>query len=162
MCTLDDGEQADIWREDVRVVMRPRKQRECDGCGAVIGAGEPFIDHFDLYEGNANSEAGCFACWWTREVFADDHGGMRYPFGMLMEQLEQCIGENMRRVYRDDSSWPDSVANYDDEWRPHLAALKRRYRASPQWSRKLWRDWTDRREQLRAQVLALDGFGSPS
>jgi hypothetical protein len=106
VCAFDDGEQADIWREDVRTVMRPRKQRECSGCGAVIGAGEPFVDHFDLYDGNANSEAGCFACWWTRELFADDHGGMRYPFGMLMEQLEQCIGENMRRVYRDGSSWP--------------------------------------------------------
>lgn len=126
MCSFGDLDPCQVWRETPKVVARPRKPRNCDGCGTLIAGGVPFIDHFNVFDGEASHEAMCFACWWTREEFAEAHDGNLFPPGALRNNLHECIGEN------DDE---------DDVWRPHLAALLTRYRHSPRGRafERIWR-----------------------
>lgn len=146
MCDLGDLEPCPVWNEWVRIMSTATfkgQPHECDGCGAIIARGDAYLGHSSFWDGRWAGERMCFACWWTREVFGDAHSGNCVP-SALWEQLQECIGEN------DDD---------EDEWRDHLAAMKKRHRSSPSWSRTLWRRWTDHRERLREIVLACDGFG---
>lgn len=120
MCDLYDLEPCTVWRETPRVA---RKRHECDGCGAVIQPRDAYVRHFDVFDGQASDEAMCSVCWFARQQFIDAHGQGFGP-SYLMEALQECIGEN------DDD---------EDEWRPVLATLKRRFRASPSWARQLRR-----------------------
>lgn len=85
---------------------------ECDGCYATIKRGDPYLAHSNLFEHTWSREKLCFACWLTREQFAEAHGQSFAPH-MLRDQLQQCIDENDKR---------------GDPWRPLLAALLRRRR----------------------------------
>lgn len=128
MCDIDDLEPCSVWRETPRTA---RKARECDGCGAEIRPGEPYLDHFHVHDGNPGREACCYSCWLARRQFSEEHGAGRTPSG-LIDELRECIGAN------DDP---------EDIWRPVLASVLARYRVSPRGRRALrWR-WLSRVER---------------
>lgn len=109
MCTLDYDDPVEVYCEGPRTA---RKEHTCIGCGVVIRAGEAYCYVSYVSDGSASSEKECFACWWTRAAFRDDHGAFPMP-SFLWEELRDCIdGER------------------SNPWRPHLAALERRWRTS--------------------------------
>lgn len=120
MCSFGELDPCTVWRETAR---RARKPHQCDGCGIVIQSSEAYVSHFDIFDGVASSQAMCFGCWWSREAFAEAHEQNFAP-DFLWEALQECIGENN---------------DPRDVWRPHFAAIKRRYRTSPSRRRSLER-----------------------
>lgn len=110
MCTIDYDDPVKAYREVPRIA---RKEHSCSGCGATIRKDEAYcyVSYVDDYRGNSEKE--CFPCWWTRAEFRVAHGAFPLP-SFLWEELKECIdGERT------------------SEWRPRLAALKRRWRTSP-------------------------------
>lgn len=147
MCSLD-LEPCDVWEEEPRIMSRAHfkgRPHECDGCGSIIKRGDPYLAHSNLFEGKWSREKMCFACWWSLEVFAEAHG-QRFAPSMLWGQLQDCIGEN------DDPL---------DEWRPHLAALKKRFRASAQGRRRAAREREERRRRRARTSWSLRAGDSP-
>ena len=112
MCSYGDLDLCSVWREEPR---KARKAHECDGCGAGIAPGDVYLVHANVFDGTATTEKMCAACWCVRQSFVEAHGQSRPP-SALAEMLRDCIGEN------DDA---------DDQWRPLLASVLRRYRISP-------------------------------
>lgn len=110
MCSID-LDRCEVWSETPR---KARKPHGCNGCGIVIVPGQPYLVHFNIYDGDPTREAMCFACWCAREQFADAHGQSIAP-SILIEMLRECIGEN------DDE---------EDVWRPVLASVLSRYRVA--------------------------------
>lgn len=119
MCTLDYDDPVAVYTERPRTA---RKPHTCVGCGAEIRIGEAYSYVSYVGDGTAHSEHECFWCWWTRTVFSEAHEGGPVPSG-LWNELMDCIG-----------------GERTNPWRPHLAALKRRWRASPSGRRKLARN----------------------
>lgn len=134
MCSLD-LEPCSVWRERVHVA---RKVRNCNSCGQVIRPGDPYLSHFDVFEGEANHEAACFVCWGVRQQFADAHGQSFAP-SMLDDQLWACID-----------------GDGESEWRDSLAIVLRRYRTSPSGRKHLAAKWDHLRER-RARIAAATG-----
>lgn len=128
MCSVDsdDTETAKVWCETPR---RAAKLHHCAGCGVPIRPGEAYLDHRSFSDGWW-TEAACFWCWWTRDMFVDAHGSQLFVFSQLHQTLLDCIGEN------DDP---------EDVWRPVLAALWWRHHRSPAHLRRI-----HRREVARA------------
>lgn len=120
MCDVDlDGERCAVWEEGPAVMSTETfkgRSHECSCCGATIHRGEVYLRHSNLFEGNWSRERACFACWWSREAFAEEHEGLRWPPAQFDEMLWNCIIDNRDRR---------------DPWRPHLAAIYRRRRMSP-------------------------------
>lgn len=140
MCSLDI-ESWSTWRNTPRFA---RKDHECDSCGTTIHPREPYLDHFHAFDGSAASEDMCFVCWLALEQFAAAHGSYFAP-SELTNFLQECIGTN------DDE---------EDEWRPVLAVIYRRWRISPGGRRQLQRGIEDHHARLRSHVLRHDGFGA--
>lgn len=112
MCVYEPDEMWTTWNDKI---VLPKPPVECDGCHRLIGAHEAFYSIAILWQGSWSRERACFECWWTMKEFGDAHDIITSP-DQLWQLLHDCIGEN------DDD---------DDVWRDHLAAMKRRYRASP-------------------------------
>jgi hypothetical protein len=112
MCSIEGEEQWTVWRELPRVA---GKQHRCDGCWSIINKGEPYLSHANLFDGHWTSQKACLVCWGARSVFSAAHGWWEEP-SRLIERLRECVGTN------DDE---------EDEWRPVLAGVLRRYRTSP-------------------------------
>lgn len=128
MCSFGELDPCDVWEEEPRIMSTASykgRLHECTGCNAVIKRGDPYIAHSNLFEHEWSREKMCFACWWTRAVFADAHEGQLFAPGALWDTLQECISEN---------------ADPDDVWRPYFAAMKARFRMSPagrrNWARK--------------------------
>lgn len=123
MCHVDfDGDYAKVWNETPR---RAAREHHCAGCGATIYRGETYLDHRSFSD-FWWTEAGCFWCWWAREMFVEAHGRQSFVFSELESRLRECISEN------DDA---------EDQWRPVLAALRWRFHRSPSFLRKVNRRW---------------------
>lgn len=131
MCSVGELDPCDVWSEHV---VTARKTHECDACDTLIRPGEPYLRHFDLYEGTASNEKMCAACWCIREAFSQAHG-VTYQPSSLIQFLGECVLDN------DDP---------EDPWRPLLAAVKRRQRVSARGRAFLRHRWDERRE-LRAR-----------
>lgn len=110
MCSLD-LEPCDAWNERA---VKARKPHRCDACDTLIPAGAHYLRHFHIFEDSLGTERMCADCWMVREAFAEAHGQNFFP-SMLIDQLRQCVGDN------DDE---------EDEWRPLLASVLKRYRVS--------------------------------
>lgn len=103
MCDISQDEGAEVWRESVH---RARKAYRCDGCGATIGAGQPYTGVFSVFDGNPLSEKMCAPCWFAREEFAEAHDEQTFAPSILVEMLRDCIAD-------DDGD--------GERWRPVLA-----------------------------------------
>ncbi len=117
MCSLE-LDPCTVWRNTPRTA---RKAHTCDCCNTAIAPGSPYIDHFNVFDGNATTQALCSLCWFVWRQFCDAHDQEITP-GALFEMLRDCVGEN------DDA---------EDEWRPLLASVLRRYRRTPARARHL-------------------------
>lgn len=148
MCDYDgDAEPCTVWREEPAIMSTAHfkgRPHECDSCGTTIARGDPYLRHANLFEGRWSSEKMCFACWWSREAFFEDHGSYQPPSG-LWNMLQECIGEN------DDPL---------DKWRPHFAALKRRFRLTPQ-GRAHWARQKEYARRRRGRRSWLYPYGKP-
>ena len=120
MCTLDYDVLVRVDTEDPRI---SRKEHSCLGCGTTIRKGEAYCRVFYVSDGYGHSEKECFACWWTRREFWEEHGGGPMPWA-LEDELRECIGGERR-----------------NPWRIHLAALRRRWRTSAPARRALHEGW---------------------
>lgn len=138
MCTIDYDDPVRVYRESPRIA---RKEHECSGCGAVIRNGEAYcyVSYVDDYRGNSEHE--CFACWWTRSAFWAEHNGGPLP-SLLWEELRDCIGGERTNT-----------------WRPHLAALQRRWRTSSigrrELARTIFRAALSRQFSLTRRILRM-------
>ena len=136
MCTLNQDDPVEAYRESAHTA---RKAHSCSGCGATIQKGEAYCRLFYVADHSASSEKECFACWWTRHEFWEAHSGGPLPWA-LEEYLHECI--------EGDRSSP---------WRPHLAALKRRWRVSDTARRDLRTGWficaVNRQLELTRRIL---------
>lgn len=120
MCSTEDLEPCTVWRQTYRTA---RKAHECDACGGPIAPKDPYLDHFDVFEGEVSSQKICAPCTIVWNAFSKEHGGAPHP-GSLIETLEECIGE------RDDDS---------ARWRPLLAGILKRWRTTAGGRRALTR-----------------------
>lgn len=127
MCSLD-LETCPVWRETPRVA---RKQHCCFSCGSDIRQGEAYLSLSYVFDGSAGTEKACFPCWWVLEVFGSAHAMKPMPSN-LYGAVEECIGDG------------------EDDWRPEMALLKRRYRVSASGREQLRRKWGWRRPEARA------------
>ncbi len=110
MCIFssDDRDEAKVWVETPR---RAAKEHHCTGCGAFIRPGETYLDHRSFSD-YWYSEAACFWCWWSREMFVQAHSARQYfCIAELERELTDCIDQN---------------DNPEDGWRPVLQALLER------------------------------------
>ena len=91
MCDLSDAyEPAEIFRDEWR---RARKEHRCGACNGRIMAGERYIAHFQLFEGDASYSKCCSACAEIRGRFADAHeGAITSPEG-LSYMLADCVAD---------------------------------------------------------------------
>lgn len=87
MCDIDLDGQCDVWRETTRTA---RKQHKCSSCGGVISSGEKYIEHFDIFEGESNTERCCMACDADRQEFCAAHNVMLGP-NSWEHYLSECI-----------------------------------------------------------------------
>lgn len=106
MCYLDLG-PCDVWQETQR---KARKEHRCGCCRRTIRAGETYLVHFSIYEGNLNSQKCCTDCKSDRQDFANAHGGMICTPEILPMLLEECIDEEPAEAER---------------WRPMLERILR-------------------------------------
>jgi len=90
MCVIDFDEYCTIWNETERTA---RKQHKCSSCGGRIQPGEKYVDHFDVFEGEANHEKCCMACDVDRKEFGKAHEVSLGPGGWR-EYLDECIAED--------------------------------------------------------------------
>lgn len=114
MCDFGYGdlEIAKVWQETVR---RAAKAHYCTSCGATIERGEYHLVHVSILD-SVSRERMCFACWWAREDFHQEHvGSPSIMPSMLEEFLRECLRDT------------DNAAR----WMPYLADLElRRARAA--------------------------------
>src|SRR5688500_8611718 len=109
MCEIDFDGYCSGWRETPRMA---RKEHKCKPCGGVIRRGENYIEHFDIYEGEANREACCLACDRDREEFCKAHHVKIGP-GSWLHYLSECI-------------YDDGHDEESRRWLPLLERLKQR------------------------------------
>lgn len=101
MCAID-LEPCAVWREKLRTA---RRDYRCACCGGPIRAGERYLDHFSVFEGNATSERMCNACDRDADVFAAAHDGMRCTPNYLPTMLRECIDGVVGPLEGDDAQW---------------------------------------------------------
>jgi hypothetical protein len=89
MCVID-LEPCAVWRETRR---KARKEHRCSCCLRTIRAGEGYLAHFSVYDGDATSEKCCVDCERDRKAFAVAHDGMLCTPGNLAWMLVDCIGD---------------------------------------------------------------------
>lgn len=95
---LGDLEIAKVWQETVR---RAAKAHRCNSCGVGIERGEYHLVHVSILD-SVSRERMCFACWWAREDFHQEHvGSPSIMPSMLGEFLRECA----RDGYASDARW---------------------------------------------------------
>lgn len=122
MCDVDfDG---DAWRAWSDVPRKARKPHACDSCGSAIRPGDAYLAHGHVNpDGGAESEKACFACWWTREAFAQSHR-VYMSISFTEELLRECIIDDSEK----------------GGWRDDLAGIIKRRRAAARTTRKDGKD----------------------
>jgi|688.fasta_scaffold02744_42 hypothetical protein len=124
MCSLDDGERCEVWRETER---RARKAHTCGSCGARIPAGDSYVRHFSVFDGDVCDVAVCSPCRSARAEFQAAHGAVLTP-DMTMEMFHECLDsfgpEDCTPAER--RAWVARRDPYEARWRVLLAAMKRR------------------------------------
>lgn len=91
MCMVGDLEPCEVWDERER---KARKAHTCSCCYGQIRAGEVYVVHFSVFEGQANSEKMCKPCHAARAEFAKAHDGSLCSPSYFGRMLMECIGEN--------------------------------------------------------------------
>lgn len=114
MCEYDDGEYCQVWNEQQR---KARKEHKCSCCGRIIRAGEKYLVHFSVYDGDATSNKMCSECERDRDTFAKAHHGFLLAPYYFPEALSGCIA--------------DGDPGSDKRWRPMLDAIEARGGAGP-------------------------------
>jgi hypothetical protein len=106
---VDDGERCDVWSE---VQRQARKDHVCSCCQRTIKAGERYMVHFSVYDGNPCQEKLCTGCEADREKFGKAHGGFTCTPSDFPYRLSECISEG--------------DAESKTIWRPMLEAIQAR------------------------------------
>lgn len=99
MCRIDVDGYCEVWEEETR---KARKEHKCDSCGSIIHAGERYVTHFDVFEGNANHEKCCMACDVDRTAFGDAHKVRLSPWSWE-DYLRDCVHDGDDPS--DESTW---------------------------------------------------------
>lgn len=122
MCQIDngDGDICGVWRETWR---RAAKAHRCSCCAARIEAGELYLQHFSVYDGDASPGRLCCACYTARQEFSVEHGTTLHPT-MFLEILRDCEGE--------EATVDDDGITAPGRWASMLEAIRARYEAAPQ------------------------------
>lgn len=118
MCSTGDLGSCAVWVNTFRTA---RKRHECDACAATIEPRSPYLEHFHIFEGRPEKEKICAPCTLVWHEFSDAHEMSPTP-GSLLGTLKECVCEN------DDD---------EDQWRPMLAGLLKRFRSSARGRRHL-------------------------
>ena len=95
MCMFDGNESADNCWLKIRV---SRKQRKCDECSRIIGAGERYQNVFLTYTGIASKYYVCDHCSVAADWLAKNCGGVVY--GMVWDDFEEHIGGYPRLAFQ--------------------------------------------------------------
>ena len=114
MCDFD-GDLATVWRNEIR---KAKKDYACCGCGLPILAGSLYQYHFDLFEGEVNTERGCLECAAANKIFSDAHAGGPSVWHLL-DSLNDCI---------DGTGKEERKLGNIQLWRDLIAGLKMRRR----------------------------------
>ena len=109
MCDLSDGEYCKVWRE---VTVKARKPHQCSCCKRTIAAGELYLRHFSVFEGQAVTHKMCSECEKDRDEFAKAHGGYLPSPGDVVFTISECIADGDEESER--------------QWRPMLKRIKER------------------------------------
>lgn len=80
-------------------VRAARKEHLCRSCGVTVKAGERYMRHFNLYDGEVTTEKVCFVCGDAIEEFGRLHSFVPGTPGDTPRILEECI-ENGDEVSR--------------------------------------------------------------
>ena len=110
MCDFGAGDMeiAKVWQETVR---RAAKAHRCSACGTTIQWKEYHLEHVSILD-SVSRERMCFACWWVREDFHQEHAGSPSIMpSMLEEFLSGCLG------------WDDDGSS---RWAQYLEQLRAR------------------------------------
>ncbi len=90
MCFVD-LEPCEVWRETER---KARKPHRCSCCRGTIPAGDEYLVHFSVFQGDATSEKMCLPCRDDRKAFADAHEGTLCTPSFLREMVAECVSED--------------------------------------------------------------------
>jgi len=113
MCYVE-LEPCEVWTE-TETLRRARKTHRCSSCKGPIRAGEEYLVHFSIMDGEICSEKSCAACTAARSEFGDAHGGIQPTPSYLPVLLADCVAEG------------DAAS--DTRWRPMLNAVRARAEA---------------------------------
>ncbi len=113
MCYIE-LESCQVWYETKR---RARKTHLCSCCKGSIAAGETYLIHFSVLDGDVTSEKCCGQCEEARDEFGEAHhnecGEAYIPTPSYFQSLlASCISEG------DEES--------EVRWKPMLAAINGR------------------------------------
>jgi hypothetical protein len=106
MCHIyNDGDVCQVWRE---TEVRARKAHKCNACHRTIAAGETYLKHFSVYDGDCTDEKACKECKESREAFLaePDHEVIFSP-SFHEEELQSCIGYGADDV--ENKKWIDAL-----------------------------------------------------
>lgn len=87
MCSIE-LEPCEVWQERK---VTARKDHRCSCCGGRIRAGEVYVRHFSVFEGDVSAEKSCAACEEMRRDFREEHHGTCGTPGYMQTLLEECI-----------------------------------------------------------------------
>ena len=96
-CDWDDG-PAEFFEESNPIA---RKQHKCVECREMIQPGERYERVKGRWEGEYSSHATCIPCQRIRDTYCP----RGYCFGMLAEQIEECLGFDYRE---DPKEWEEN------------------------------------------------------
>ena len=88
MCDID-LEPCEVFRETP--VKAARKAHVCSCCGGPIRAGEGYLQHFSVYDGEVRTEKACAACVAMTQAFAKAHSGHYSNPSYMPDLLQGCV-----------------------------------------------------------------------
>ena len=94
-CSADVDEPAEFARKEFPVAL---KEHICCECEAKIKPGEKYERATLFFDGSFSQYKTCIPCQSIRDHYCP-HG---FYYGMLQEQIEECLGFNYLQVPEDD------------------------------------------------------------
>lgn len=104
MCECDfDGPS--VQTETVR---KAAKDHRCYECGETIRKGDLYQVTSGVWDGRGDSFKWCDTCTTIANLAASVHPGFCYPFGSMLEALEECV-----LAYEPGGRWATRVQGVD-------------------------------------------------
>lgn len=108
MCEIDLDYTFEFFREKQQ---KGRKPHRCNCCGRIIQAGEKYLYHFSVFEGEATMEKMCAECEADRAEFSYEHNGIIFAPSSFLGFLHDCVSKD-----------PDD----GPRWKPVIKAIQDR------------------------------------